>query len=198
MVAKGQFLERPTLIPVGGVVMEGLSHRGTRRPLLLVLSPTPAEGGGMDHVVGAELAWAASHAGYPTLRFNWRGVGASQGNRGSHASLIEDARAAIEVARDNGGQTPFLASIGGACRVALELEEEVAGICLVSPIEIEVSALQRPGVWVVVAERDLSEPLKVATGRVHVVPHADRTFQKNLPRVGKAVVECLNASETLQ
>ncbi|MBL8952361.1 MAG: alpha/beta hydrolase [Myxococcaceae bacterium] len=196
MVATGQYLERPTLIPVGREVMEGLSHRGARRPLLLVLSPLPEEGGGMDHVVGAELSWAAARAGFPSLRFNWRGVGGSQGRRGRLPSLIEDARAALEVARDNaGGAKPLIASIGGSFEVATALEGDAAGVCLVSPTDIDEWGAD---VWVVVAQADLSAKLKVATGRLHVIPGADRTFQKNLPLVGKAVVECLNALETLE
>jgi len=195
VVAPGQFLERPTLIPIGSEVMEGLSHRGSRRPLLLVLSPLPAEGGGMDHVVGAELAWAAARAGFPTLRFNWRGVGASQGRRGDLPALIDEARAALAVARDNSGGAPLIASIGGSFRVAMSLRGDAAGICLVSPSDIEVWGSD---VWVVVAQTDLSAGLKVETGRLTVIPGTDRTFQKNLPLVGRAVVECLNGLETLQ
>ncbi len=196
MVTSGQFLERPTLIPVGRDVMEGLSHRGERRPLLLVLSPLPEEGGGMDHVVGAELSWAAARAGYPTLRFNWRGVGGSQGKRGAVPALIDEARAAIEVARDNsGGAKPFIASIGGSFRVATSVAGDAAGVCLVSPTDIDEWG---SNVWVVVAQADLSPRLGVDTGRLRVIPGADRTFQKNLPLVGRAVVECLNDLETLQ
>ncbi|MBK7860197.1 MAG: alpha/beta hydrolase [Archangiaceae bacterium] len=195
MVAKGQFLERPTLIPLGTHVLEGLSHRGTRRPGLLVLSPTPEEGGGMDHVLGAELAWAAAHAGFPTLRFNWSGVGGSQGTRGGFESLVREARAAIDLAHDNGGAPPLVASIGGSCRVAMSVLGDVAGVCLVSPTEIEEWGSK---VWVVVPQSDLSQRLEVATGHLHVIPGADRTFQKNLPLVGRAVVECLNAAETLE
>jgi alpha/beta superfamily hydrolase len=200
VVGKGHFLERPTLIPVGAQVMEGLSHRGDRRPPLLVLPPLPEEGGGMDHVIGAELAWAAAHAGYPTLRFNWRGVGASQGVRGELPALIEEARAAIALARDNTGVPPLLASLCGSCRVAASLVGDAAGVCLVSPTDIGEWG---SAVWVVVAQSDLSQHLKVAmdsTGspQLRVIPGADRTFQKNLPLVGKAVVECLNALETLQ
>ena len=176
--------------------MEGLAHRGTRRPLLLVLSPTPAEGGGMDHVVGAELSWAAARAGFPTLRFNWRGVGGSQGARGNAKALVEDARAAIEVARDNaGGAAPFIVSIGAAAKVAMSVRGDAAGVCLVSPTDIDEWG---EDVWAVVAQADLAGARKVATGRLHVIPSADRTFQRNLPLVGRAVVECLNAAETLQ
>src|SRR5258706_14457981 len=120
MVASGQFLERPTLIPLASKeVMEGLAHRGTRKPSLLVLPPLPHEGS-MDHVVGAELAWAAAHAGFPTLRFNWRGVGASQGERGSFEA---DARAALQAA----SQRVLLVSLGGSAGTALALSRDVSG-----------------------------------------------------------------------
>ena len=43
----------------------------------------------MDHVVAAEVAWAAATAGHPTLRFNFRGVGASQGEQGDPAARLD-------------------------------------------------------------------------------------------------------------
>lgn len=192
MVARGQFLERPTLIPVGSFVLEGLSHRGDARPPLLVLPPPPDEGGSMDHVVVAELAWAATQAGHPSLRFNYRGVGASQGKRSRGAALVEDARAAFELARDNWGEAPFVASIGGSSKVALELE--APGFCLVSPPEVP----DTPHVWVIVGSKELPPGGSVATPRMRVIPDADRAFQKNLPMVGRVVVECLKLAETLR
>jgi SAM-dependent methyltransferase len=69
MVSRGQYLERPALIPLGAEVLEGLWHRGERTPPLLIVPPPPGTGS-MDHVVCAELAWAAARAGYPVLRFN--------------------------------------------------------------------------------------------------------------------------------
>src|SRR5687768_14662872 len=103
MVLKGQFLERPTLIPVGGVVLEGLSHRGDKRPPLLIVPPTPEEGGSMDHVVAAEVAWAAATRGFPTLRFNFQGVAGSQGKRSSGAALVADAEQALALVHENAG-----------------------------------------------------------------------------------------------
>jgi alpha/beta superfamily hydrolase len=193
VVQRGQFLERPTLIPIGPIVLEGLSHRGEKRPPLLVLPPLPGEGGGMDHVVCAELAWAATQAGHPSLRFNFKGVGASQGKRGE--AMLDDARAAFELALDNWGSPPVVASIGASAALALRLED-AAGYCLITPpAEIDVSA---PNVWVVVGAKDLPQGGSVATGRRRVIPDADRTFQKNLPMVGHAIAECLKLAETLQ
>jgi hypothetical protein len=191
LVQRGQFLERPALISVGKWVLEGLSHRGDKRPPLLVVPPPPDEGGSMDHVVCAELAWAATQAGHPSLRFNFKGVGASQGRRGDQ--LLDDARAALQLCVDNWNATPFVAAIGGSARIASQLEG--AGLCLISPPEIEGWGSQ---VWVVVGEKDLPRGGSVATHRMRVIPDADKTFQKNLPMVGHVVSECLKLAETLQ
>jgi pimeloyl-ACP methyl ester carboxylesterase len=205
MVVKGQYLERPTLIPVrDGLVLEGVSHRGSLRPGLLVLPPPPVEGSGMDHVVGAELAFAASHQGHPTLRFNYRGVGGSQGARSRDAEAwLEDALAALELAQDNaGGQLALVASIGASDAVALHLAARVpvAGVALINPRVVGPGDLGgvRVLVGVVLAgeepghpPRAWAEALAPLEGALTVVPGATRTYQRNLPLVGKAVVALL-------
>ncbi len=212
MVVKGQFLERPTLIPTEhGLVLEGISHRGTKRPLLLVLPPTPNEGGGMDHVVSAELVYAAAHAGHPTLRFNYRGVGASQGSReATPKTLMQDAWAAYALAVDNAdGGTPVIASLGGSDAVAWQLSKDhpVAGLLfinpsLVGPDDIAQSPFE---VSAVLAELDATQPraewaavLETRGQVLTVVPGADRGYQRNLLMVGKAGAAFLaRVSQTL-
>ncbi|MBE2249469.1 MAG: alpha/beta hydrolase [Myxococcus sp.] len=203
MVMKGQFLERPTLIPLANaLVLEGVSHRGERRPGVLVLPPPPAEGGGMDHVVGAEIAFAVSQAGYQCLRFNFRGVGASQGKPSNdEADLLEDALAAWELARDNaGGVAPLVVSIGSSAQLARRLTERVAvsGLAMVHPgaspfvppvphlvvlPELEGSAARKA--WAALLD---AEALSIVMG-------ADRGYHRNLPQVGKALVALLRQVE---
>ncbi len=80
MVAPGQFLERSVAIRTeGDLVLDGLYHRGVRGPACVIAAPHPALGGSMTVPVINELAWALTRAGHPTLRFDYRGVGASQG-----------------------------------------------------------------------------------------------------------------------
>ena len=43
MVKKGEYLERPALIDVGGLWIEGLFHRGEDKPGLLVCPPIAGE-----------------------------------------------------------------------------------------------------------------------------------------------------------
>jgi alpha/beta superfamily hydrolase len=52
----------------------------------------------MDSTVVAELAWAVTRAGHASLRFNYQGVGASQGTIAAPAALERlDARAPLSV-----------------------------------------------------------------------------------------------------
>jgi alpha/beta superfamily hydrolase len=205
MVTRGQFLERPALIPVREVVMEGLSHRGDRRPPLLILPPPPEEGGSMDHVVAAEAAWAAASRGHPTLRFNYRGVGASQGERSSGVDLLADAEAALRVLSENAGVASCAClAIGSSGPVALQLARRhpaVCGVCLVSPVGIaplDVAGL-RVAPRVIVGEIDVRQPrvalaaaITEAGGRFDLVGGADHTFTRNLVEVGAKVAEFLN------
>src|SRR3989442_376644 len=121
MVTKGQFLERPTLVPVGDLVLEGLWHRGEHRPPLLIIPPKPVQGGSMDHVVAAESSWAVATSGHPTLRFNFQGVGASQGKQSVDGkSLALDAEAALAVLEENTEGAPAaVLAIGSAAEVAI-------------------------------------------------------------------------------
>jgi alpha/beta superfamily hydrolase len=87
VVLPGQFLERPVVVPAAdGSRLDALYHRGVRAPACVLASPHPALGGSMTAPVLNELAWALARAGHPTLRFDYRGVGASQG-RSSLLSL---------------------------------------------------------------------------------------------------------------
>jgi alpha/beta superfamily hydrolase len=205
MVLKGQFLERPTLVPVGKEVMEGTAHRGSKMPPLLVIPPRPEEGGGMDHVIAAELIWAAATAGHPTLRFNYRGVGASQGSRGNAEALVQDAEAAMRVLLENAQSTSLaVAALHGGAQVAMTLQARhpaIGGVCLVAPTDVELVDLARldRSLLVVVGEEDkrLARAALAAAvgeaprGELEVVEDAGPTFHRNLPQVGRVVAAWL-------
>jgi alpha/beta superfamily hydrolase len=205
MVLKGQFLERSTLIPLpsDGVVLEGTAHRGERQPPLLILPPRPEEGGGMDHVVAAELAFAAARAGHATLRFNYRGVGASQGGRGG--PLEEDAAAALDVALENArARSAAVAALHGSASVALALQArrpQAAGLCLVGPRELPLADLRRLSVPLLVIlwagdvrtpRAPLAEAVAEAGGTLELVQDEGPAFPRNLAAVGRLVAHWLH------
>jgi uncharacterized protein len=209
MVLKGQFLERSTLIPVAGAqppeVMEGTAHRGSRQPPLLVLPPRPEEGGGMDHVIAAELAFAAARAGHATLRFNFRGVGGSQGTRGAAPALLDEAASALDVALEN-AQAPAAAVVAlhGSAPVALALQarrpDALAGLCLVAPRDVPLEALgalPRPPLVILWAgdtrtpRGPLAAAVEAAGGTLELIEDAGPAFPRNLPAVGHLVARWL-------
>lgn len=202
MVMPGQFLERATLVPVREeLVLEGLAHRGKRRPGVLMVSPLPKEGGGMDNIVASEVLWALTQAGFPSLRFNFRGVGASQGEHGGPKELLEDLRAAHLVMSENvGSDAVGLVAVRGSALLALALAETTPAVrclVLVNPRALEPALLLAVKVplAVVVGEADdtldraaLGAAVAQVGGELTVVPNADQTFQRNLPMVGKAAL----------
>jgi alpha/beta superfamily hydrolase len=95
--AKGQLLERPVIIPHAGSCMDGIFLRGEKVPPVLVASPHPELGGSMHSPVANEVAYAAARAGFASLRFDYRGVGASEGEVSGDPELaVGDLRAALD------------------------------------------------------------------------------------------------------
>ncbi|MGI5863220.1 MAG: alpha/beta hydrolase [Myxococcales bacterium] len=206
MVLRGQFLERPTIVPSGGAYLDALSHRGEKRPGLLILAPHPSRGGSMDSPVCAELAFSASQRGHPTLRFNYRGVGASQGELSDRAGCVEDARAALGLLRENVGHEEIvLAGYDFGAEVALELAlsgEALVGVAVIAPVTSAydfspLASLKVPGL-VVVGQRDpmgdrraLAELCQGSGDELVVIPGADHVFSVGLTSVGRAVAAFL-------
>jgi len=209
MVMAGQFLERPALVVAGELTLEAMAHRGHRAPPLIICPPTPEEGGSMDLAVLGEIAFAASKAGHPTLRFNGRGVGASQGTRHGDDDDLADALAAADLLAANTG-SPTLAVCGfgrggnTALRLASALSEsrgpKAELVVTVSPIGLDLERCRRLTVPIlfIIGDQDVSiDRSSIAihcqsTGdRLTVIPEGDRLFTRGLPEVGKAIVEFL-------
>jgi alpha/beta superfamily hydrolase len=84
--------------------------------------PHPRYGGTMHNKVVYRLARGLRAAGAAVLRFNFRGVGASQGEYGEMAGEIEDARAALGWLRERYPALPFaLAGFSFGARAVSEL-----------------------------------------------------------------------------
>jgi len=80
----------------GDLTLEGLlASPGGNAPAAVVCHPHPLYGGSMfNNVVEAILA-AMWQAGYATLRFNFRGVGVSEGEHDGGPGEVDDAVAAM-------------------------------------------------------------------------------------------------------
>lgn len=76
-------------------LLESAPHLAPRRAAL-VCHPHPLYGGTMHTKAVFRAAKAAASLGFPTLRFNFRGVGQSEGEFGHEAGERDDARAALD------------------------------------------------------------------------------------------------------
>jgi alpha/beta superfamily hydrolase len=65
-------------------------------PVALILHPNPQRGGTMNNKVSYSMFQAFAGAGFSTLRFNYRGVGRSQGEFGHGEGELSDAAAALD------------------------------------------------------------------------------------------------------
>lgn len=85
-------------------LLEGLwSDPGQGLPAAVICHPHPAHGGSMHSKVVHTVHRVADHAGHPTLRFNFRGVGTSEGAYSHGDGEIEDVAAAAAYARERTG-----------------------------------------------------------------------------------------------
>jgi alpha/beta superfamily hydrolase len=67
-----------------------------RAPIALLLHPHPQHGGTMHNKVVYTLNQAFTKCGFSTLRFNFRGVGRSQGSYGRGEGELQDAASALD------------------------------------------------------------------------------------------------------
>src|ERR1700720_4593000 len=88
--------ENQVTFRLGALSLEGLlAAGGGDSPAAVVCHPHPSYGGSMlNNVVEAILA-AMWQLGYATLRFNFRGVGGSEGEHDGGRGEAEDAAAAM-------------------------------------------------------------------------------------------------------
>jgi len=92
------------------------------RAAALVCHPHPLFGGTMHNKVVYRVARALRNSGYAVLRFNFRGVGKSEGGHDFGIGEIEDARAALEWLRNRYPDLPYtLAGFSFGSRVVLSL-----------------------------------------------------------------------------
>lgn len=90
--------------------LEGLwkEAAGGRRGTAVFAHPHPLHGGTLHNKVVYRAAQALTSAGWDTLRFNFRGVGLSEGRHDDGRGEVEDFRAALEEAEAY-GDLPILA-----------------------------------------------------------------------------------------
>ena len=107
-------------------------------PSVVICHPHPLHGGNMDNNVVLALALGLAQEGFITLRFNFRGVGGSEGEHTKGERESEEVRAALDLIKswpDTNGKTGLAGySFGtGVILGSGDLHDEADAIALVSP-----------------------------------------------------------------
>jgi uncharacterized protein len=197
----------------GELTLEGLlANPGGAAPAAVVCHPHPLYGGSMyNNVVEAVLA-AMWRLGYATLRFNFRGVGESEGEHDGGIGEVDDARASLKFLAAQAGVRPQDALMAGysfgaavAMRAGLG-DSSVQRIVLVAlpiammPLESVVTS--KP-ILLASGDRDSYSPIQKltdlavklgATAKLEVIAGADHFFGGYEDQLAEAIERSIKSS----
>jgi alpha/beta superfamily hydrolase len=134
--------EEKVFIPSTGIQLEGLlsmQEASSFRGGVILCHPHPQYGGDMDHPVITTAVEAASQEGFSTLRFNFRGVGESEGSYGEGIGEREDVKAVADYlySRLKNNHSPLILvgySFGAWAGFPIAIEDErFEGMVAVAP-----------------------------------------------------------------
>jgi alpha/beta superfamily hydrolase len=210
---KGQLLERPVIIPHDGRCLDGVYLRGEQTPPLLVASPHPKLGGSMLNPVVNELAYAAARCGHASLRFDYRGVGASEGEVSDDPEhAVTDMRGALDHLLETApSPNVALAGYSFGCWPALLLaarDPRVDRLLLVAPprklldlpdyasvgIPIVVAVGENDAIADLAKERALVEAV-TPRARLEVLREADHVFRNALVELARITERLLGVRQ---
>lgn len=175
----------------------------------VVAPPHPQYGGNMDSPVVNEVCWACAKAGIASVRFNWRGVGASSGEVSGDAGQADAdfAAALVHVAESVPGEVVACGySFGAAAALrAARTHPRIARVLLVAPppalLDTEAFRGLDQRALVLVGKEDRMAPYSelgllcegAADARLEVIPDADHFFLAGLVDLARLAGDWLQA-----
>jgi alpha/beta superfamily hydrolase len=200
-------MEEAIIVPVpGGPALEArLALLSGLKGGFVLCHPHPLYGGDMDNPVVIRAAEVAQAAGYATLRFNFRGVGASEGVHDKGQGEQDDVRAAMAALAARLPPGARLGAIGysfGAHTAARATRPGPTPLGLIAPpLGMYDWGFLEPGaapLLLVAGSRDAYCPLEAlhrlarATGATErVIEGADHFFFGKLYPLGEAIAAWL-------
>ncbi|MBK9953191.1 MAG: alpha/beta hydrolase [Candidatus Competibacteraceae bacterium] len=203
-------VEQPVSFAAGSLRLEGRLCQMAGLKAALITHPHPLYGGDLDNPVVGVIAAAYQRRGYTTLRFNFRGVNASEGQYADGPGERDDVRAAATYLAERDKIVTDLAGYSFGAWINLTLAPPLASArrqLLVAPplAFLDFSNLPEPvAEWlVIVGERDeFAPPARLRewlrrwqpTARLHVLPGTDHFYGDALDRLAVSVEALLDPS----
>ncbi|MDD4964056.1 MAG: alpha/beta hydrolase [Gallionella sp.] len=118
--------------------LQGMVHLPDSDPvgIAVIAHPLPTEGGTMENKIVTTLASTLVGLGYATLRFNFRGVGLSEGSYDEGNGEVQDVQAGCELMRQEFGELPLVAagfSFGGYVQARAAQHTRPTQMILIAP-----------------------------------------------------------------
>ncbi|MDR0770610.1 MAG: alpha/beta hydrolase [Burkholderiales bacterium] len=200
-------LERRTIAGPVGALEIALNVPETVRGLALIAHPLPTEGGTLDNKVVYTLAKSFFAAGFAAMRFNFRGVGRSEGVWDDGDGETDDALRALEYAQTRlpqvAGLPLALAGFSFGTYVLTRIAQQVAPTMtvLIAPAAKRFALAEAPADTLVVhGENDVVIPLADALDwarpqhlPVVVVPDCGHFFHGRLTQLQTIVSDYIAA-----
>lgn len=197
-------VEEQVFFPAGALKLQGLLAQpdGAARGVVLC-HPHPLYGGNMLNRVIASAAAALQAKGLATLRFNFRGVGLSEGRYAGGEGEVEDALAALTYLSTRLGEKAPLGICGYSFGGMVALRAAAAGakvlaLAAIAPVVEPPEVLNdwaRPKLIVVATEDGLLDPQHLVRWtaslpepkEIRLVEGADHFFAGYEQEVGEAI-----------
>ncbi len=120
--------------------LEGRFHPAKQRnaPIAIILHPHPQFGGTMNNQIVYQMYYAFAERGFHVLRFNFRGVGRSQGDFDHGAGELSDAASALDWAQSQNPEARacWVAGVSFGSWIGMQLlmrRPEIEGFISVAP-----------------------------------------------------------------
>jgi alpha/beta superfamily hydrolase len=142
MVESGKTAQAHVRFSASGIVLEGILEKPEGEPpfpAVAVCHPHPLYGGDMYNNVVSVICQALAQESIATLRFNFRGVGRSEGNHEEGVGEQDDVRAALDFLQSSDGVDKGRLGLAGysfGTRVVMPValqDSRVRAVALVSP-----------------------------------------------------------------
>ena len=202
--------EQPTIFATGPLRLEGRLCLAPGPEAVVVTHPHPLYGGDLDNPVVAVLADAYRRQGYTTLRFNFRGVGASGGHYADGRGEQDDVRIAAAYLAGLGKAVTDLAGYSFGAWVNLSLNPPLPAIrrqlVVAPPVKLldfgAIAGISAKPI-IIAGDRDDFVPLDVLrkllpiwhpAARLHVLRGVDHFYWNALDRLALLVETVLSAS----
>ncbi|MEO6029981.1 MAG: alpha/beta fold hydrolase [Candidatus Binatia bacterium] len=205
-------MEETVRVAVGDIMLDGrMAVPAGATAGALVCHPHPQYGGSMENDLVIALTGALGAAGFATLRFDFRGVGASGGRYEDGRGEVDDVRAAAALLRERLG-VPRIALVGYsfgsvmALRAGCDEPDGVTGVVAIGPpvrmLGLEFLAGCATPLAFVTGDRDQFCPVPTLeaarasfapASTVTLITGADHFFGGHLPALATRVVELVRA-----